>query len=88
MTRSLPPSTALVCAACNPSPMLVCESLSSSANGAFEIGTADDSPMVMAGLWDTWKSPKSGEEIVTCTVITCEPNGAMAELHDRMPVIG
>jgi putative SOS response-associated peptidase YedK len=39
--------------------MLVCESLSSSANGAFEIGTADDSPMVMAGLWDTWKSPKS-----------------------------
>jgi putative SOS response-associated peptidase YedK len=54
---------------------------------AYAIGMADDSPMVMAGLWETWKSPQSGEEIVTCTVITCEPNTAMAELHDRMPVI-
>ena len=43
--------------------------------------------MVMAGLWETWKSPQSGEEIVTCTVITCEPNAAMAGLHDRMPVV-
>jgi putative SOS response-associated peptidase YedK len=54
---------------------------------AYAIGTADDFPMVMAGLWETWKSPRSGEEIVTCTVITREPNTAMGELHDRMPAI-
>jgi putative SOS response-associated peptidase YedK len=48
---------------------------------------ADDGPMVMAGLWDTWKSPASGEEIVTCTVLTCEPNKSLGEIHDRMPVI-
>jgi putative SOS response-associated peptidase YedK len=54
---------------------------------SYTIGTADDGLMVMAGLWETWKSPQSGEEVVTCTVVTCEPNNAMAELHDRMPVI-
>ena len=34
---------------------------------AFAIGIADDGEMVMAGLWETWKSPTSGEEILTCT---------------------
>jgi putative SOS response-associated peptidase YedK len=54
---------------------------------AYSISLADDDPMVMAGLWDTWKSPTSGEEILTCTVLTCEPNISVGELHDRMPVI-
>jgi putative SOS response-associated peptidase YedK len=40
-----------------------------------------------ADLWDTWKSPASAEEIVTCTVLTCEPNKSLSEIHDRMPVI-
>ena len=43
--------------------------------------------MVTAGLWSLWKSPQSGEEILTCTMMTCEPNKVMDELHDRMPVI-
>jgi putative SOS response-associated peptidase YedK len=54
---------------------------------AYAIDIADGGPMVMAGLWDTWKSPASGEEIVTCTVLTCEPNKSVGEVHDRMPVI-
>jgi putative SOS response-associated peptidase YedK len=32
------------------------------------------------------KSPK-GEEVLSCTVLTCEPNKLVGELHDRMPVI-
>jgi putative SOS response-associated peptidase YedK len=40
--------------------------------------------MVMAGLWE---SPASGEEVLSCTILTCGPNRAMGELHDRMPVI-
>jgi putative SOS response-associated peptidase YedK len=44
-------------------------------------------PMVMAGLWAKWKDPKSGNEIQSCTVLTCGPNRVMVELHDRMPVI-
>jgi hypothetical protein len=51
------------------------------------IAMAGDSQMVMAGLWAKWKSPTSGEEVLSCTILTCEPNSAMAELHDRMPVI-
>ena len=43
--------------------------------------------MVMAGLWAKWKSPTSGEEVLSCTILTCGPNKAMGELHDRMPVI-
>jgi putative SOS response-associated peptidase YedK len=50
-------------------------------------GASGGDPMVMAGLWDAWKSPASGEEIVTCTVLTCEPNKSLGEIHDRMPVI-
>jgi putative SOS response-associated peptidase YedK len=51
------------------------------------IAMADSVPMVMAGLWAQWKSPTSGEEVLSCTILTCEPNSAMGELHDRMPVI-
>jgi putative SOS response-associated peptidase YedK len=53
----------------------------------YAIAIADDAPMVMAGLWEKWKEPKSGAEVLSCTVLTCGPNTVMAELHDRMPVI-
>jgi putative SOS response-associated peptidase YedK len=52
----------------------------------YAIGMASEENMVMAGLWAKWKSP-TGEEVLSCTVLTCEPNDAMAELHNRMPVI-
>jgi putative SOS response-associated peptidase YedK len=53
----------------------------------YAIAMADEAQMVMAGLWDRWKDPKSGNEVLSCTVLTCAPNDAMAALHDRMPVI-
>ena len=43
--------------------------------------------MIMAGLWSRWKDPKSGGEVLSCTILTCRPNQVMAELHDRMPAI-
>jgi putative SOS response-associated peptidase YedK len=49
--------------------------------------TDNDAQMVMAGLWAKWKSPTSGEEVLSCTILTCGPNKVMGELHDRMPVI-
>jgi putative SOS response-associated peptidase YedK len=39
-----------------------------------------------AGLYDTWISPQ-GTAILTYTIITCEPNSLLAEVHNRMPVI-
>ena len=46
-----------------------------------------DGMMVMAGLWSRWKDPKSGNEVLSCTILTCAPNDVMSKLHDRMPVI-
>jgi putative SOS response-associated peptidase YedK len=54
---------------------------------AYGVGMADDGEMVMAGLWSTWRNPANGEEIRSCTVLTCAPNDAMVEIHNRMPVI-
>ena len=41
----------------------------------------------MAGLWDEWTDPETGEVVLSCTTITCEPNEFMSDIHDRMPVI-
>lgn len=55
---------------------------------AYAIGPAAvDASMIMAGLWATWRNPANGEEVPSCTILTCAPNPAMAELHNRMPVI-
>ena len=43
--------------------------------------------MGFAGLWEVWTDPETGEEVTSCTIITCEPNPLLAELHNRMPVI-
>src|SRR5262249_54941608 len=34
----------------------------------------DGQPMGFAGLWETWVDRATGEEITTCTIITCAPN--------------
>jgi putative SOS response-associated peptidase YedK len=51
------------------------------------IGMVDGSPFTLAGLWENWKDPASGEWIRTFTIITTEANSLVARLHDRMPVI-
>jgi putative SOS response-associated peptidase YedK len=48
----------------------------------------DGSPaLTIAGLWDEWKNPETGAPIKSCTMIITEPNGFVAEMHDRMPVL-
>ena len=43
-------------------------------------------PFGMAGLWKRWKAPKTDHWGPTFAVITGEPNGLMAPIHDRMTV--
>jgi putative SOS response-associated peptidase YedK len=52
----------------------------------YAIAMADGGQMVMAGLWAKWKSP-NGEQVLSCTILTCPPNDVIGELHDRMPVL-
>jgi putative SOS response-associated peptidase YedK len=52
----------------------------------FGTGKTSRGPLFL-GLWAKWKSPTSGEEVLSCTILTCAPNKAMGELHDHVPVI-
>jgi putative SOS response-associated peptidase YedK len=43
-------------------------------------------PFAFAGLWEAWNS-SDGSNILSCTIITTQPNALMAPIHNRMPVI-
>jgi len=51
------------------------------------IGFADGQPFGMAGLWERWRDPASGEPLESCCIITTSPAATVAHVHDRMPVI-
>ncbi|MDZ7759466.1 MAG: SOS response-associated peptidase family protein [Desulfovermiculus sp.] len=40
-----------------------------------------------AGLWEHWQDEGAGKNINSCTIVTTRANEAVAELHDRMPVV-
>ncbi len=42
--------------------------------------------MLFAGLYESWYPEKDRPEI-TFTIVTCAANAAIAEIHDRMPVV-
>lgn len=52
----------------------------------YAIGLKNKSPFVMAGLYDSWKSPE-GTVINSFTIITTKSNELTASVHERMPVI-
>jgi putative SOS response-associated peptidase YedK len=52
----------------------------------YRIARADGDLFALVGLYDTWTSP-GGDELTTCTIITCAPNAVMAPIHNRMPVV-
>ncbi|TVR08858.1 MAG: SOS response-associated peptidase [Salinarimonadaceae bacterium] len=52
----------------------------------FAIRMRDGGPMPVAGLWETWSDPQSGE-LDTAAIVTTDANGLLAAIHDRMPVI-
>lgn len=47
----------------------------------------DDGIFLFAGLWETWKDPKSEELLRTFSILTQDARGRPARYHDRMPVI-
>jgi putative SOS response-associated peptidase YedK len=55
-------------------------------NPKYEITIPSREPFALAGIWSMWKN-KAGDYVPTVSVITSEPNEAMAKIHDRQPVI-
>ncbi len=47
----------------------------------------DRQPFGFAGLWEQWTDGATGDEVVTCTIITTTPNDLLRPIHNRMPVI-
>ena len=53
----------------------------------FAIALKSNEPYAFAGLWERWKDRQAGQDVLTFTIITTDPNGVVQPLHDRMPVI-
>ena len=53
----------------------------------YAIAMKDGAPFALAGIWENWKAPASGEWIRTFAIITTDANELVATMHDRMPVI-
>jgi len=50
------------------------------------IRLASGRPFAFAGLWESWNAPDASN-VLSCTIITTQPNDLMASIHNRMPVI-
>jgi putative SOS response-associated peptidase YedK len=53
---------------------------------AYLVRRADGRPFAFAGLWEPPVDRDPGVE-GTCTIVTTDPNEALKDIHDRMPVI-
>jgi putative SOS response-associated peptidase YedK len=53
----------------------------------YRVVRSDGRPMALAGLWAGWHDPETEQVRRTFTIVTTTPNTAVADLHDRMPVI-
>lgn len=50
--------------------------------------SSDGAPILsLASLWDRWRDPSNGEEILSCTLIVTEASEWMTPYHDRMPAV-
>jgi putative SOS response-associated peptidase YedK len=45
-----------------------------------------EKPFGFAGLWEVWRSPDD-DTVLSCNIITTQPNALVKEIHNRMPVI-
>ena len=52
----------------------------------YYFSAASDTPLALAGLWESWKAP-DGAIVRTVCLLTTQANALMAPVHERMPVI-
>ena len=53
----------------------------------FFMYSEDGEPLFVAGLWSVWKPAKDASPLLSCTIITTDAPGELAEIHDRMPLV-
>jgi putative SOS response-associated peptidase YedK len=56
----------------------------------FYMYAGDGGLLFMAGLWSTWRPKDASSDatlpLLSCTIITTDAAGPLAEIHDRMPL--
>jgi putative SOS response-associated peptidase YedK len=52
---------------------------------AYYMTPADGSVLAFAGLWEVWGS--GDDRVLSCSVVTTDALGELADVHDRMPLI-
>ncbi|MBL4698230.1 MAG: SOS response-associated peptidase [Phycisphaerales bacterium] len=64
------------------------QKLTSKIKQPWYIHRADESPMFLAGVCDTWLDPEHGHcEVDSFSLITTQANDFMSDIHHRMPVV-
>jgi putative SOS response-associated peptidase YedK len=53
----------------------------------YAIAMRSGEPFALAGIWENWQRPDTGEWMRTFAIVTCPANELMADIHERMPVI-
>jgi len=53
----------------------------------YAIAMKDGSPFGLAGLWENWRNPNTGEWERTFAIITVPSNELVRQIHHRMPAI-
>jgi putative SOS response-associated peptidase YedK len=53
----------------------------------WRVAPLDQPLFALAGLWERWFDPHTGDAVQTYTIVTTVANEKLAALHDRMPVI-
>jgi len=53
----------------------------------YAIAMKDGSPFGLAGLWENWRNPNTGEWERTFAVMTVPSNELVGQIHNRMPAI-
>jgi putative SOS response-associated peptidase YedK len=53
----------------------------------YAIAMKDGSPFGLAGIWENWCDPSTGEWERTFAIITVPSNELVGQIHDRMPAI-
>ena len=62
------------------------DALSKKSKAHFIVSASGDY-FVFAGMYESWYDNTLNETILTCALLTTEPNEKIKSLHDRMPVI-
>jgi putative SOS response-associated peptidase YedK len=53
----------------------------------YAVAMKNGEPFALAGIWEGWRHPETGDIVRTFCIVTTGANALLAGIHDRMPVI-